>query len=192
MKSKNDLRSIIKKQRADMEENVRKVLDEKIYNNLIRNEAVRESRLFLVYASSPTETDTTRFINTLLSKGRQVAIPRCSGKDMRFFFIESLSQLRTSTFGVPEPDDSRTESVSDTDGSVCIVPGLSFDRFGKRLGYGGGYYDRFLKDHPCYSIGICYDSFFTDRLPAEEHDIGVSEIITEKGTVFKKNKTGRQ
>lgn len=161
-----------------MEESVRKNYDERIYNNLIKHDRIAVCDTFLVYASSPVEADTRRFIAKVLSEGKTVAVPKCEGRNMRFLTVDSLSGLVRSRFGVDEPVNG-TE-ITSFDGTVCIVPALRFDRNGYRLGWGGGFYDRFLVDYTGYSVGICYEQCCGD-VPTDEYDQKVDTVITENG-----------
>ena len=117
--------------------------------------------------------------------------PRCKGKEMRFFRIADFSELKAGAFGIPEPTGS--EEPDNFSASLCIVPALSFDENGYRMGYGGGYYDRFLRGYDGISVGICYDDFLGE-IPREEHDLPVDILVTEtkilnlglEGTSWKK------
>ncbi len=176
----NDVKSALRKeilsQRRSMEKSVRKEYDEKIYNNLINSERIRRCDTFLVYASSPDEVDTRRFIGYALSAGKTVAVPKCVGKDMTFLKISSLSELVKSRFGVEEPLSG--EEITHFDDTVCIVPALRYDKSGHRLGWGGGFYDRFLPRYTGYSVGLCY-STDCGEVPRDEHDVPVDAVITE-------------
>ena len=176
--AKKALRREIVALRRDMSENVREEFNEKIYNNLVNLGCVRNCETFLVYASSPVEVDTRRFINEMLRLGKTVAFPKCEGRDMRFLAVESLDRLVRSRFGVDEPaEGAEITQFSDT---VCIVPALRFDRKGYRLGWGGGFYDRFLKEYTGISVGICYEEN-CGEVPTDEFDIAVGTVITENG-----------
>ena len=104
---------------------------------------------------------------------------------MTFHKISELSQLveNPRSYGIREPSGSLPcpEITSDT---VCIVPGLAFTENGARLGYGGGFYDRFLKDHNVHTIALAYEACITDSLPEEQHDLRVGKIVTEERTVL--------
>lgn len=176
--AKKDLRREITAFRRDMSENVREESDEKIYNNLVALDFVRDCGTFLVYASSPAEVDTRRFITEMLRKGRTVAVPKCEGRNMRFLSVNSLDELVKSSFGVDEP--VRGTEITEFSGTVCIVPALRFDRKGFRLGWGGGFYDRFLKDYTGHSVGICYEEN-CGEVPTDVYDIAVDAVITENG-----------
>ncbi len=164
--------------RRSLSENVRKDIEERIYNNLVAMPQVQNCRTFLVYASSEIEVDTRRFIKRLLDEGKTVAIPKCEGKLMKFLRIGSLGELVKSRFGVDEPISGA--EITDFSGTVCIVPALRFDKDGFRLGWGGGFYDRFLKDYQGYSVGICYEMCCGD-VPKDTFDIETDIVITENG-----------
>ena len=175
---KKALREQIVRQRREMEKSVREEYDKKIYNNLMELRKIRECRTFLVYASSPDEVDTRRFITEMLESGKTVAVPKCEGRDMRFLAIPSLSALTVSKFGVDEP--SYGTQITGSADTVCIVPALRFDEQGFRLGWGGGFYDRFLAGYSGCSIGICYGQC-CGEVPTDDHDIPVDIVITENG-----------
>lgn len=163
-----------------MEKNVRKNLEQKIYNNLIELECVQFCDTFLVYASSPAEVDTRRFISDMLGRGKTVAVPKCVGKEMIFLSVTSLSVLKKSRFGVDEPESG--DEITDFSGTVCIVPALRFDKEGYRLGWGGGFYDRFLPGYSGTSVGICYEENCGD-VPRDGFDVPVGIVVTENTVI---------
>ena len=122
---------------------------------------------------------------SLLEKGITVAFPISHKEDVRLEFraISAIDDLKVGTYKICEPIEStQTISVFDRD-TVCLVPALSFDERGMRLGYGMGYYDRFLQDFGGISVGIAFSDLFVDKLPVTDTDIPVSKIITEGGVV---------
>lgn len=175
---KKTLRSELIRRRKEMDKAYRKNLDERIYNNLKGIKGILDFGAYLIYASSPIEVDTRAFIEHLLSEGKIVAVPKCEGKDMRFLVISSLSELVKSKFGVEEPIDG--EEITDFSNTLCITPALSFNEKGYRLGYGGGFYDRFFEKYNGIKLGICYEEF-CGEIPTGEHDISVDWVVTEKG-----------
>lgn len=131
------------------------------------------------YVSVREEVDTLALIQAALRDGKQVAVPRCEGKRMVFYNIDALERLVPGRFGLLEPSPG-VEAVPDSH-SVCLVPGLSFDRTGARIGYGGGFYDRFLPDFPGLSIGLCYTPLLSENpLPAESHDCRVAIVVSDR------------
>lgn len=99
-------------------------------------------------------------------------------KTLRFHLFDPKTPLDTGAFDIPEP--RHTPEITNFSNAVALVPGLGFNREGYRLGYGGGFYDRFLRQHPeIYTIGLCYADCLTDEHFEEPHDISLDEIITE-------------
>lgn len=118
-----------------------------------------------------------------LKKTVAFPISHVESKRLTFHIISSLSELTEGAYRIPEPS-AKAPVPTVLQNAVCIVPALAFDKNGKRLGYGGGYYDRFLAEFDGVSMGLAYDSFFVDELPTDSYDMTVNIIITEKGEVF--------
>lgn len=136
----------------------------------------------LSYVSTQFETDTHRIIDTALADGKRVAVPRCINHtgDMEFYYITDRSELKLGAFGILEPVPVADRLFINTASSLCIVPALAYDVDGYRLGYGGGYYDRFLAGYSGVSVGICQSDCVCEALPHNDFDQRVSVIITEK------------
>ena len=175
---KKALRSELVRRRREMDKAYRKNLDERIYNILKGIDGILNFDAYLIYASSAIEVDTRAFIEYLLSMGKTVAVPKCEGRNMHFLAISSLSELVTSKFGVDEPESG--EEITDFNNTLCVTPALSFNEKGYRLGYGGGFYDRFFEKYNGIKLGICYEEFCGD-IPTGEYDIPVDTVVTEKG-----------
>ncbi len=181
---KSSLRSNYLRVRRTLAPASRAVSDAAIRRSLLALDVVREAPVVLSYVSCGAEVDTRSIIETLLAEGRRVAVPRCDPelKVMCFCEISSLSELAPGAHGLPEPPDSAPELpvVPDLVGSVCLVPGLVFDAEGHRVGYGGGYYDRFLAFYPGEKIGLARVSQLSSNpLPHDAHDVAVDLICTE-------------
>ena len=101
---------------------------------------------------------------------------------MEFRIIKSFSDLHKGFYGISEPDDT-CEKVCSFDDAVCLVPGIAFDQNGYRLGYGKGYYDRFLKNNVSVSAGLCYNNLVVNELPINDFDMKVDFIITEQEVI---------
>ena len=97
---------------------------------------------------------------------------------MEFYYITSFDDLQKGAYGILEPIKSKCEKLIDLNEGLCIIPALTFDEQGYRLGFGKGYYDRFLAGFPGKSVVICYSDFVM-KVPAEPHDMMADEIITE-------------
>lgn len=188
---KKKMRATAREMRSSMSPNDKLMLDRKIKNKLLNLWAVRETKTVLCYVSTDIEVDTREFINSLLQNGKRVAVPRCEGEksEMNFYYINSLSELSPGSFGVYEPDPQKCVMVGKTEDSVCIVPAFMFDKNGYRLGYGKGYYDRYLSRYKGSAIGICYEENLQAELFHGKYDRQVDLIVTDKQiiTVRKEN-----
>lgn len=125
------------------------------------------------------EPDTTGLIQTLLDRGKRVALPVCLPESrMEARLIAGLDRLALNRYGIPEPD-AACPSVSKSDIDIVLVPHLLCDRAGRRLGRGGGYYDRWLADFSGLSVAVCPAQRLVDRLPAEQTDVPVRLVLTD-------------
>ncbi len=161
-----------------------------IRNRLFKSEEYQGCRLLFSYLSFGSEADTWEIIKDALSgafsERKRVFLPRVEGKQMNFYEVTELNSLRKSKFGILEPDDSHQKPFA-MDGSECLMllPGLAFDITGNRLGYGAGYYDRYLSEHgerSFHKLALAYDFQVLERIPAESFDIKADTIITPERT----------
>lgn len=137
---------------------------------------------WFIYVSIGSEVDTHGLIHRLLGEGRRVAVPCITGEGhMAAVTITSLDDLRTGPMGVPSP---RFDRGRITRPQVCIVPGLAFTPDGKRLGGGGGYYDRWLASHrpPCI-VALAFDVQVVEQIPVEPHDVRMKLLVTESRVI---------
>ena len=184
-----DIRPIKKKMRAEAKEvrrsmspELKQSYDRKIKNKLLNLWAVREASTVLCYVSTDIEVDTRELLNELLKMGKRIAVPRCEDDkgEMNFYYINSLEELSAGSFGVEEPDPAKSIMVGNIKGSVCIVPAFMFDTKGFRIGYGKGYYDRFLSRFEGSAIGVCYSDNLQQELHHGKYDRAVSLVVTDK------------
>ena len=156
-------------------------LDNDITERLMRTFQYKNAETVLCYVSTPIEVDTLLLIKKSLENGKRVAVPKCRPETttMDFYLIKGFEDLERGTFGVLEPIESKCELFQGGN-SICIVPGLCFDHGGYRLGYGKGYYDRFLTDYSQTKIGICYNDCVQQRLFHGRYDVPVDLLITER------------
>ncbi len=157
-----------------------------ITERLKKLEVFNDTDTVLLFASHRSEPSTWNFAEYLLNKGISVAYPKCGdGGEMTFYRVNSLDRLHIGKYGIAEPEGNIMDIPQITDKTVCIVPGLAFTCDGRRLGYGGGYYDRFLSKYPnLITIAPTYEKCITDDIPTMEHDIKVKSIVTEERTVL--------
>lgn len=161
------------------EEKVRR--DRLILEHIVSTMAYGQARQILLYASLPTEIDTDGLFAHALAAGKHCLYPRCvQNHQMIYHYVENLDQLTCSTMGIREP--AQTAPVYQSQSSdLCIVPALSYDSSGYRMGYGGGFYDRFLPGFSGVTVGICYDEDIETRLPRGRYDVRVDILMTESG-----------
>ncbi len=142
----------------------------------------RQNEWIFTYVSTPIEVDTHRIIQQALADGKRVAVPRCvpHTRDMEFYEICSLSELEKGTFGVLEPKADEQRLLCDLSRGLCLIPAFCYDFAGYRLGYGKGYYDRFLARFEGDRIGVCYSDCIRHHLPHGRFDRAAQLIVTEK------------
>lgn len=130
---------------------------------------------FMLYYPHKNEVDTLEVINYLLGRGKTVLLPKVSQRHLLPIKIEGLKSLHTGYAGIKEPEGEVFRGKID----LIVVPAVAFDRKGHRLGYGKGFYDRFLEDRKdSLKVGFAFDFQVIDNLPVEPHDIPVDIIIT--------------
>jgi len=146
------------------------------------------SKAFMVYVSFRSELDLSSLIEWGWQTGRKVVAPRCIAADrsMELYTLQSWDDLRPGAYGIMEPNPEAAQRVEDNcELGVVFVPGLAFDLQGGRLGYGGGYYDRFAESvqnsgSKPYWLGISFEAQLIAEVPLEEHDLKMDGIITER------------
>ncbi|MBQ4153345.1 MAG: 5-formyltetrahydrofolate cyclo-ligase [Oscillospiraceae bacterium] len=160
-------------------------MDETIFQQIIALPEYREAKMLITYISTPIEVATFRLVEDALRNGKTVVAPRCVPDRiaMDFYRINGISDLETASFSVLEPKVACCERVSEFPDSICIVPGLLFDDEGFRLGYGKGYYDRFLSNYQGVTVGVCYTACMRERLPRGRFDRSVDLLVTEDKVV---------
>ena len=154
-----------------------------ILERVLSLEAYRRAKLVHTYVSSKeNEVDTRALICTCLNQGKRVAVPVVmpGTKTLAHALIDGLDQLVVGPWGLAQPDPAAaTWLPAEARIDLVVVPGLAFDRRGHRIGWGGGYYDRFLAQVQTVKIGLCYDELVLDCIPGEPHDVPVDLVVAE-------------
>ena len=136
---------------------------------------LKTARYVLLYYPHRNEVNTLPLIEKLLKLEKTVLLPKVSGKDILPIPVKELTSLKEGYAGIKEPEGNPVPyEVID----IIFVPGVVFDKKGHRIGYGKGYYDRFLKKVKGLKVGLAYDFQIVDEIPHEEHDIPLDVIIT--------------
>lgn len=176
---KASLRRLALSERKSLDPKLREEKNRIITEEVINHPVFLRADILFVYANTEFEVSTREIIKTAWKAGKKTAVPRVCDKRMDFFYIHSFSDLQSSPFGVPEPKDY-CQYASPKGKLLMIVPGVAFDLKRNRIGYGGGYYDRYLKRYPdLYSIALAYAVQVKEHIPADDFDIKPNLIITE-------------
>ncbi len=181
---KNRVRQAMRERREAMITSERLEKSRRICGHLLG--LIRDGETVLVYSSKEKEVNTGPLIGALLERGNPVVVPIIVKEDvsLRLSYLRDVSVLVPSTFGVPEPIGSEIPA-SPGDVETSVLPMLGFDRNGGRIGYGAGYYDRFMAKNPhLRKIGIAFAIQECDALPVDANDIRMDCIITEDGVVY--------
>lgn len=180
IQEKKAFRKALRQRIAAQDEKELEKSNEAIYNNMLALPELSEAETVFLYYSSGREVDTRKLIRFLRSSGKRVALPVSLDQGEMYFAIcgETLREGRFP--GIPEPE-ADAEVAEPREGSLIVVPGLSFDRSGYRMGQGGGYYDRYLGRHRLFSVGLAREALLFDSVPREEHDRPVNCLVTDAG-----------
>jgi len=186
MEDKKALRKMVltSLKKMDQAEKERKV--QKIHERLFATDVWRKARTVAVTVSQGTEIDTHEIIRQGWLEKKTIAVPKClpETKTLIFRAIDDFSQLESVYYGLLEPKLEETQPVGKKDMDLIIVPGLLFDRKGYRIGFGGGYYDRFLVDVRAVKLSQALDVQIASDIPHEVHDIPVDIIITPEAVHY--------
>lgn len=174
--NKQELRRAIReRKRAMTEEEIverSNALAEKFYNT----PAYQAASTIYGYLPYNQEVRTVPMLQRALDDGKRVAVPKVYGEEMRFIYLEDLTQVSKGYAGIPEP--IADAPVADDKRALVLMPGLAFDPQGHRIGYGGGFYDRFLAQEPHHpTLALCYEFQMQAHLDTEEFDIPVDTVL---------------
>lgn len=190
---KKKLRSVYLEKRNRMEPEKRKEASKKIREWVFANKRFKTAKTVFVYASYKSEVETRELIQGALRQGKRVAVPKVNGEEMDFYEIQSWEELFPGYQGILEPQVSGKEPVMPVDSDVMLLPGAVFDRRGGRIGYGGGYYDRYWNringTYGCqpYLMALAYAcQIYPGKIPTESHDKKMDCILTERRVIMPK------
>lgn len=172
-------KQILRNKYKEIRKNIKnkEALDNKIFNKIIELKEYKESKMILIYVSLKDEVDTFKLIEHSLRIGKKVAVPKCEGDNIVFYNINTLSDLQEGSFRILEPKTN--EIINDFSDSICIIPGIAFDKENNRIGYGRGFYDRFLEKYDGTKIGLTYAECICDRIDYEINDIKMDIVIAD-------------
>ena len=169
--------------RGEIREKKRAMTEEEIVSRSARlgelflaSDAYKNAKTVYGYLPYNQEVRTVPILEQALRDGKRVAVPKIYGDTMKFIYLDDLSRVEKSSFGISEP--VADGPVAEDTTALVLMPGLAFSKKGDRMGYGGGFYDRFLADEPDHpTLALCYAFQVVEILPTEEYDIPVDTVL---------------
>ena len=188
---KKALREAMIKKRKEITQDEKAKKSNAIKEKLFETEHYKNADFIFTFISTDEEIDTHNIIRESLKKGKRIGVPITLPKERKLVVSEIKdfdNELEMGFYGILSPKKEYIREISPNEVDVVLVPGLIFREDGFRIGYGGGYYDRFLRDaKSAVKIGLCYEIQIDEDIPIEMHDIPVDYIITEKRIIDCKN-----
>ena len=173
---KKELRRTIRERKRAMTEEEIVSRSEKLEVLFSQSEAYKAAKTIYGYLPYNQEVRTIHMLEQALKDGKRVAVPKVYGDEMKFLYLDDLTQVEKGYAGIPEP--IADGPVADDDTALVLMPGLAFDPAGHRIGYGGGFYDKFLAAEPNHpTLALCYEFQMLPELHTEEHDIPVDTVL---------------
>lgn len=183
MSEKDELRKYIEEKRNELRENNKKQMDSCIYRNVVDSEHYKSAKTIFIYVSCNNETDTHKIIKKMLEDKKIVCVPKVLSlkEGMIAVKINNFDDLKPGLYGILEPAEKQNK-IDENNIDTVFLPGVAFDLNGGRIGYGGGFYDRFLgkSREDTVKIALAYEFQIMSNVPMEDTDMRVDGIITEK------------
>ena len=174
--NKQELRASIRAQKRAMTEEEIVSRSEKLAALFLASDAYRNAKTIYGYLPYNQEVRTVSMLEQALKDGKRVAVPKCYGDEMKFIFMDDLSKVEKGYANIPEP--IADDPVADDETALVLMPGLAFAPQGHRIGYGGGFYDKFLAAEPGHpTLALCYAFQMLPHLETEEFDIPVDTVL---------------
>ena len=174
--NKQELRKTIRAQKRAMTEEQIVEKSNRLGELFLASDAYKNAKTIYGYLPYNQEVRTVAMLEQALRDGKRVAVPKCYGDEMRFIFMEDLSKVEKGYANIAEP--IADEPIADDETALVLMPGLAFDPQGHRIGYGGGFYDKFLAKEPNHpTLALCYDFQMVEYLETEEFDIPVDTVL---------------
>ena len=174
--NKQELRRMIREKKRAMTAAEIEEKSAKLGELFAASEAYRNARTIYGYMPYNQEVRTVPMLERALRDGKRVAVPKCYGDEMKFIYLDDLTKVEKGYANIPEP--IADGPVADDETALVLMPGLAFDPQGHRIGYGGGFYDKFLAAEPNHpTLALCYDFQMLPQLETEEFDIPVDTVL---------------
>ena len=172
---KKELRASIRARKRAMTEEEIVSRSEALTRLFLESDAYRNAKTIYGYLPYNQEVRTVPMLERALQDGKRVAVPKCYGDEMRFIWLDDLDRVEKGYANIPEPIDDGP--IADDPTALVLMPGLAFDPEGHRIGYGGGFYDKFLAKEMHPTLALCYDFQMLPHLETEAHDIPVDTVL---------------
>ena len=174
--NKQELRKAIRARKRAMTPEEIERRSQALCRKFLQSEAYQRARTLYGYLPYNQEVRTVPILERALADGKRVAVPKVYGDEMKFIFLEDLTQVAVGYANIPEP--IADGPVAQEPDALVLMPGLAFDPQGHRIGYGGGFYDKFLSREPEHpTVALCYEFQMVAQLETEEFDIPVDTVI---------------
>lgn len=183
METKSSIRKQILKKRDALSQSEISHKSDKILYQLFNLPEYKEAEHILLYADYRNEVATDKLFLDAISKKKKVYYPKVFGQEMEFYSVKTLEELRFGYKGIREPQENPIKRFfyKKQDSALMIVPGVAFDTEGFRVGYGKGYYDKYLSDKRMITaVATAFSFQLLEHVPADAHDIKMDKIITEE------------
>ena len=173
---KKELRRQIREQKRAMTEAEINAASAKLGELFCSCRQYKDAKTIYGYLPYNQEVRTVPMLEQAMRDGKRVAVPKCYGEEMRFIYMDDLSKVEKGYASIPEP--IADEPVADDPTALVLMPGLAFTEDGKRMGYGGGFYDKFLASEPNHpTVALCFEFQMVDYIPTEDYDIPVDCVL---------------
>ena len=173
---KQELRRVIREKKRAMTQEEILTASALLAEQFYQTPQYKNAKTIYGYLPYNQEVRTVPMLRQALLDGKKVAVPKVYGDEMRFIYMEDLEKTATGYAGIPEP--IADEPVAHDPTALVLMPGLAFDRTGNRMGYGGGFYDKFLADEPDHpTVALCYEFQLLPSVPREEYDGPVDVVL---------------
>ena len=174
--NKQQLRQAIRQRKRAMTQEEIEDRCRSLCEKLLNSDNYRRCTCLYGYLPDNQEVRTWPILHQALADGKQVAVPKVYGDEMKFIYLTDLTQVAAGYAGIPEP--IADDPVAEQQDALVLMPGLAFDPQGHRIGYGGGFYDKFLSREPKHpTVALCYEFQMVDHLETEQFDIPVDTVI---------------
>ena len=187
MNEKGELTRVALTKRSALDESQRREKNKSILKNILALSEFEYASTIMAYLDFRGEVETRELAAEILNRGKRLVVPLCNNDNLIPCLINNLDQdIHAGTWGILEPRKDRLRPLPPLEIDLVMVPGLAFDYQGNRLGYGRGYYDRFLPQlkEGVLAAGLCFTCQLVDRIPTDEYDFKMDILITENGVIY--------